>query len=381
MSAKEIEIHLFETKTINWSTDTLFAINDLNISVPENLASLEFNYNPYQLTLTKTADAAIITSNFDELLFKKHGEEFAINFYNELKAIYPIIGFDTFDTFDLGFTNSSVNVFDIIIKTQGIYNDFNKYKESNKYFSEQTYKNLRLSFPCFVCIHPTIRNRVRKAKQMSFSLRFSLQILDNISLWVSKLIPSLKSVFFIGGLTHINRGKIIASTNFPYDSEVSISFIPNELGFDDKQNILSTDSKIQHLISILRNKGVLINSKRINRFYFLLKLQFHKIIWAPRGYGEITFRHGEAISNKRLLLCEDLSNVKMYFDFKHLENVVFYPEKSIDLSSQINDIIKEKSLLQSISSKGYQLWESKTTDIDNLLRETVTNHIRTLIND
>jgi hypothetical protein len=80
----------------------------------------------------------------------------------------------------------------------------------------------------------------------------------------------------------------------------------------------------------------------VSRLRYLLELRLHQVAVAPTGYGELTYRHGEALMIGAALVCQDLSHVEMMFPFADRENVAFCRPDLSDLRSTVEGLVRDE---------------------------------------
>ena len=68
---------------------------------------------------------------------------------------------------------------------------------------------------------------------------------------------------------------------------------------------------------------------RVGRFSYQLDLCRHRVVVAPTGHGELTYRHAEALAAGAVLVCQDLSHAETMFPFADRANVLYLPSRSL----------------------------------------------------
>jgi hypothetical protein len=124
----------------------------------------------------------------------------------------------------------------------------------------------------------------------------------------------------------------------------------------------------------LGEKGGFARSEHRIRFRWAL-LQ-HAAVLAPAGFGELTFRHGEALQAGRLLICPDLDHVETMFPFRNHANVMFCRHDLSDLADICRAIAADPGPAKKIADEGNRTWDRWVADSHELLRRGISDHVR-----
>jgi hypothetical protein len=129
----------------------------------------------------------------------------------------------------------------------------------------------------------------------------------------------------------------------------------------------------QRVVRMLEARG--LRTAATSRWTFWRSLAKHALVIAPTGYGELTFRHGEALMVGRTLLCQDLRHVETMFPFRDRKNVVFCRPDLRDVPALLRELTADPELCETIAVAGRRAWRSWTQSPDVLLWNGVTRHI------
>ena len=66
-----------------------------------------------------------------------------------------------------------------------------------------------------------------------------------------------------------------------------------------------------------------LTSRPLSPSGYALSIQDCKAVLSITGYGEVCYRMAEAWSNRRVLVCQDLSHVRTLFPFENRRNVIY----------------------------------------------------------
>jgi hypothetical protein len=114
----------------------------------------------------------------------------------------------------------------------------------------------------------------------------------------------------------------------------------------------------------------------VSRRRFLRDLRLHQVAVAPTGYGELTYRHGEALMTGAALVCQDLRHVETMFPFRDRENVVFCRPDLSDLRSSVEELLRDEDLRRRVGREGrrsYAAWAARWREH---LYDGIEAHIR-----
>jgi Glycosyl transferases group 1 len=117
----------------------------------------------------------------------------------------------------------------------------------------------------------------------------------------------------------------------------------------------------------------------VSRLRYLLELRLHQAAVAPTGYGELTYRHGEALMTGAALVWQDLSHVEMMFTFADRENVVFCRPDLSDLRSTVEELLRDDDLRRRIVRDGgrsYAAWAARWREH---LYNGIKRHVREVL--
>ena len=114
----------------------------------------------------------------------------------------------------------------------------------------------------------------------------------------------------------------------------------------------------------------------VSRLRYLLDLRLHQAAVAPTGYGELTYRHGEALMTGAALVCQDLSHVEMMFPFSDRENVAFCRPDLSDLRSTVEELLRDEDQRRRIAREGRRTHTAWAARWREHLYDGIERHIR-----
>jgi hypothetical protein len=397
--SRKFKVILLEIRNLYWFYDLFFACPDLEIGAFDGRKiGIEDNPNPYQLPYYDKADCVFMSTDWVEWVIKEKKLDIRTVLNNLRKYADKIVGADGFDTFSVFMPPEAIDEMDFVLKAQGYYKDrelhnyevgtfygnginwFDKIKKRQFTYTNTQLDKLRLSLPCIINIQPVVRKRIRKVKpNISSSTAFFRAIVDQCSAFDTRIERSLikpsMGVHFIGSLTHFSRIrflKILKQNNISGRYGIT-GFEPYFWGSYDDMGLINRET--EQVINYLKKNQYWM--ERMNRILFKRTLLNYFVIAAPNGFGELTFRHAEALEAERLLICQDLSHVEMMFPFINGHNAVFCKPDFSDFNEIVQHIFHGNNFSEykQIAKTGRNEWIAWIKNIDAVLYEGVTKYL------
>src|SRR5262249_5227558 len=97
-------------------------------------------------------------------------------------------------------------------------------------------------------------------------------------------------------------------------------------------------------------------ARPLDRFRYLASMSDCKSVVSIVGHGEMCYRMAEAWSNRRILVCQDISHVRTLFPFKPGCNVVYCRPDLSDLVDLLDDVECNFSNYIDIAEQGRRDW-------------------------
>lgn len=421
--------------TTNWFVDLMLCARGLAwcyIRPPEHSAVA--GRNPYHLPEDSNADFVLISSDMAKAL-SSAGQFYTFAKWAG-RVSGGLIGMDTHDVLRLSMEPHLLGPMDLVLKAQGVYRDKDLYnwKAGSFYggkswttrdsrgpvYASRDLEKLRCSLPCFLAIDPKIRQRLRAkaagATRGKGLVRYVGYQLPSLYQWIP-LAPA-GGVFFVGSLTHLQRleaVRMLRESGIPgcygitgvpdlYFGAQSYTVSRQSSQQERDQDSLDTsqlfiDYESEHvadrepqLVLKTLDGGVLTTSEKdrsrassilarehlAKRTVSLTTIHWkawrHRMIFAPTGYGELTFRHGEALRAGRTLICQDLSHVDTLFPFENGRNVIYCKSDLSDLVDTIRSV-SASSEPERIGHAGKRDWQDWTRSADRVLHSGISSHL------
>lgn len=105
---------------------------------------------------------------------------------------------------------------------------------------------------------------------------------------------------------------------------------------------------------------------RIPRWRYRLGMRECKAVLSLVGHGELCYRMGEAWAARRVLVCQDLSHLRMRFPLEAGRNVVYCPPDLSDLVAILDDIEVKFARYVNIAEQGHadwRAWSAQSIDV------------------
>ena len=312
--------------------------------------------------------------------------------------VNTVAGVEGYDTFALFMNPRAMEEMDVVLKAQGLYKDrelYNyecgtfygnglnwtgKHLPSGTQYTAGQLDKLRLSYPCFYCIIPSVRRKIRKIKPDISSLSaFIRQAGDQavkVQRWYRNFYTRpVKGIHFLGSLTHSARVRFLKGlreNNIPGLYGIT-GINPHFWGGMEVFGNISREVPV--LREWLEKEG--LQARLLNRMQFRNSLLHYQVVAAPNGFGELSFRHAEALEAKRLLLCQDLDHVETMFPFQNNKNAVFCQPDFSDLIEVVKKIEEAgAAFYRAVAEKGKEDWGRTEKNIDSLLFKGLLQHLK-----
>ncbi len=392
------------TRDTNWFMDSVLSTKDISF-YEVNPKQIGFELpNPYSFTYCDAPDIILVDSSFYSWVRGRYP--------NTIKQVYAalrniskyktIIGAEGTDWFHLARPTEAYNLTDITLKASGLFKDLDLYnyevgscspnkiwtaktKKLAEPFSQEIIDKLRLSLPCFITIDRRVRRKARFIKtQISAPQKFVRYWGDWVSdievSLLSKLIKPKKLLHFIGGLTHIQRLEmLIELKEYRAESTFQINDVEDYIWGTERRRQPMTAEIKEALIKRVSDEGF-YSKTRMNRNTFKRSLLNHKIILAPTGFGELTYRHAEGWKSNRTVLCQDLSHVNTMYPLKNMQNVCFCKTDFSDIKDKVKELKNDNTLRNTLAQNGHTDWVNWISGYEIILDQGVSAHIRKHLN-
>jgi glycosyltransferase involved in cell wall biosynthesis len=320
--------------------------------------------NPFKLPLADSADAVLMSSYFYRWLKREHPDAIGRVFDRLERVASIVVGLDAADELALYFPPSAMERFTLVLKAMGVYRDRDLYnyevgvlvprgrwtekiQPRSERYSDEMLGKLRLSIPFFLRDAPAIRHAVRRRdtrEMLSVSRKISplevkgREAVDRLlyrALASTPISGRRQDVHCIATLTHVQRLEAVKRLS-EFSGSMGITGIP--------QNVLGTEYMYQlpaDFRAHLEQETAPYLHPPVGRIRYQFSLARHKIGVAPTGYGELTYRHGEALRAGAALVCQSLAHVELMFPLDDGRNVVFCKPDLSDLAERVRELLAD----------------------------------------
>ncbi|RED99551.1 hypothetical protein [Marinoscillum furvescens] len=379
-----------------WAYDTALVCEQLSFKYLKFFDTLKApgqDLNPYHLEPADQVDIVYIASHSFRYILKTStkNEQAVVDMIR--KYCNQVILIDGWDSFDLSVEPQTVELVDKVLKTNGVYRDMDLYNwkvgcdypgvnwtqkitpKSYTYSPTQLNK-VHLAYPCFLGILPGVRNKLRWIKTnnaiLKNSFRFTVESL--FDLLRKKMLVNLKPnelLHFLGDLGHYQRYELLRLlTENNIAGKYGVFRVLRRIaGTPNWRDMELDESKYNEIVTFLQSNDLIMEKK--NRILYLLEQLNYWVSLSPTGFGELCFRHGEALSLKRLLICQDLSHVKIRFPFENGKNVIYTDPGFENLLEIVSAIQKDPEKYDPIRQSGFDAWNDWVKDYQNVLTKSL----------
>ena len=385
--------------------------------------------NPFALPEDDAADVVLIESHWYRLAAARHPERVGEVMRNLERRATLLVGLDA-DQFALGFPPSALERLGVVIEFDGVYRDRDLYNyfvgcrypganwteklrpRPSRYRASDLDK-LRLSVPCFMRDLPVIRRAARarlsraagpkgtsmsRTQQMGRDLGEALLVSAfglagcrgrplEVNCLVAPTHPQrIDAVRLLEGFSG-RRGILVHGVEREPDAaagEAETGGGQGDEGDDGPHYYMEwieawsprlTSAKLQEWRALLASAKPFAREP-VSRLRYLLELRLHQVAVAPTGYGELTYRHGEALMTGAALVCQDLSHVEMMFPFADRENVAFCRPDLSDLRSTVEELVRDADQRRRIAREGRRTYTAWAARWRKHLYDGIERHIR-----
>jgi hypothetical protein len=334
--------------------------------------------NPFGLPEGGAADVVLLTGSWERWLRERHADRAAQIMEAIEHRCTAIVGLEPGDDLGLSLSPQSVERMAVVIKPQGLYRDRDLYnyevgpvyagalwteklRPRRSHYPADHLDKLRLSVPCYVTMLPGVRAEERSRQRgaarttnrdMSPAERVARNVADHAlthAVMRAPLQARRSAVHCVVSLTHVQRLQTMAALE-GLPGHQGIVSVPTLVGGTE----YGLDPPV-HVMDELRVAADRYRYPQVGRMRFLMDLCRHDVAIAPTGYGEITFRHGEAWMAGAALVCQDLSHVETMFPLEDGRNVRFCKPDLSDLRAAVDELLHERETRLGIAREGRRL--------------------------
>lgn len=331
--------------------------------------------NPFGLPIADSVDVVLVSSFWHNWLRTNYPRSVTRAFRTFERSANAVVGLDSEDAFHLLLPPSELDRYVLVIKAHGIYRDRDlyNYQSGARYpgdhwsekrariadpYNETQLDKLRLGLPCFVRDIPALRRFDRRCSWMACGGRLRVRARASLA---SKAIGDLVireaitrsringrqlEVHCLGTLSHTQRIEALRRLE-------GFSGVRGITGVPKKFRGLVLDSELtDHHRSWASDQAAPFMHPGATRLRYHLDMCKHKIVVGPSGFGELTFRHGEALRAGAALVCPSLEHVEVRFPFEGGRNVVWCNSDLSDLEERVGELLADEGQCARIAATG-----------------------------
>jgi len=147
---------------------------------------------------------------------------------------------------------------------------------------------------------------------------------------------------------------ILKKSSLPFDG--GITGIPQSVAGLDEANVWKPLTAVERLEITSQLDAAGLTRRPLCRLEYAFSIRDCKAVLSITGFGEICYRMAEAWSNRRILVCQDLSHVRTLFPLENGRNVVYCRPDLSDLVELLDDIECDTGRYIEVAEQGHADW-------------------------
>jgi len=187
------------------------------------------------------------------------------------------------------------------------------------------------------------------------------------------MLPQTSDAYFVGSLTNAQRLEAVERLRHGrVRGLIGITGIPDYVFGTSLYTAPLTSRLREDFAARLSSCGGTIG--RQGRGTYLMNMRRHRAILAVTGYGELTYRHGEALQQGCTLVAQNLDHIETGFPFQHGHNVVFVRPDLHDLVERVDEVVRGD--YPSVPRQAAIDWAEWSRSPQRILERGITAHLR-----
>lgn len=382
-----------------WAYDTVLACKELQLYAVSNKGGVfPGPSNPYQLEESADLDVIYVGSHTWRHFYRSYAEEkHAIEGLKKFATCIVLI--DGWDSFDLSIKPETVELFDCILKTNGVYKDRDLYNwkvgcdfpganwtqkivKKDWGYTKVHLDKISLSFPCTIGVTNKVKSRLRKYNnELSGTQTFTRNQIDRITkvfVGLAQHFPGNRreTLFFLGDYAHEQRYELLQLLrNEEISGYYKFSRVHRMIcGREDWRNQPVSDEEYARLLDDLNERGLM--SDRKNRLAYLMLFFKYRLAISPVGFGEMCFRHLELMQMGNCGIIQDLSHIDHLAPFRPDENILYCRPDFSDLLEKIRWVEENPKQVAAIGKKAFRDARKWEKSIDQILKDSLVTPLK-----
>lgn len=332
--------------------------------------------NPFGLPVFESTDVVLVSSYWHNWLRTNYPEQVDPAFKEFHRHASTIVGLDSEDAFALLLPPAELDRYALVIKAHGIFRDRDlyNYRSGAPYpgdrwtekvtrladpYSDAQLDKLRLGLPFLASDVPHVRRSNRRYERaargdeaLTAKARVTLAAKAGGDLAIREVITHSSvrrrplDVHCLGSASHTQRIEALRRLE-GFSGLRGITLVPKK----SRGLVLDSEFTPEHRTRIAEQAAP-FTRPWTNRLRYYIDLCKHKIVVAPSGFGELTFRHGEALRAGAALVCPSLEHVELRFPFEDGRNVVWCKTDLSDLRQRVRELLADENRRARIGATG-----------------------------
>jgi len=363
-------------------------------------------HNPFGLPMVRQAEVLLVSTAWYEWLAASHPERVREIFARLEGCAEVLVGVESHDELQLNLPPQAIERMACVLKGGGLYRDRELYNHAvgprfpggvwterrrprgtgpggigphgtgprgigprgtgprGAVYTPADLEKLRLSIPCFLWVAPGARRRLRAAREdLSAPRRLTRDAGERL------LAPALAvaarrgrrphEVHCVGRLTHVQRLEALRLLDGLSGCQ-GITEVPERVsGLAGAEPFWHGEPPPRSERLRLERAAQPYMRAPVNRLSFQRELRRHRVVFAPTGHGELTYRHMEGLAAGAALVCQDLGHAETMFPFEDRGNVLFCRPDLADLRAVVEEALRDDALRRRVGGEGrraYTAW-------------------------
>lgn len=336
--------------------------------------------NPFGLAPVERADVALVSTAWYQWLAVRHPERVDEVFRALERSVGTIVGIESNDELQLVLPPAGLERMACLIKGTGLYRDRELYnyevgprfpgalwterlRPRESRYDPRELEKLRISIPCFLWVAPGARRRLRARREEQ--TRAERLVRDGAEALLAPVLdvagrgPRPHAVHCVGSLSHIQRLEALQLLD-GFDGHRGLTAVPERVsGLAGGEPFWHGERLRREVHRDLAQAARPYMRAGIGRASYQLDLCRHRVVVAPSGHGELTYRHAEALAAGAVLICQDLGHAELMFPFEDRANVLYCRPDLSDLRAIVTEALRDDRLRTQVGREGrrvYRAW-------------------------
>lgn len=384
MSAPRVRCALLAWHRFEWLCEAALHCPGLElVTLEPGRLGLAQAPDPFGLPPVQQADVALVSTAWYHWLTTRHPERVEQVFRGLERSVGTVVGIESNDELQLDLPPAGLRRMACVLKGTGLYRDRELYnyevgprfpgaqwteraRPRELRYASRELEKLRMSIPCFLWMAPGARRGLRsRREEQTHTRRLARDMAERV------LAPVLAAVgrgarphevHCVGGLTHIQRLQALQLLE-GFGGHRGLTGVPERVsGLSGAEPFWHGEPLSSAAHDCLSDAARPYLRPRVSRASYQLDLCRHRVVVAPTGHGELTYRHAETLAAGAVLVCQNLDHAEIMFPFADRGNALYCRPDLRDLREVVREALRDDGLRRRVGSEGrrvYRAWASR----------------------